>query len=589
MRQHRTEAKNKRRGNQSSSASLVEEIEACQSCSFLASIVRSKAGIFRSNEAIEALQAKVSYLKPTMTNSEISGLLLSLSKARVPQVTIHIQRAVMSTLAELALQRVHSFSAREIAITLNSLAKQQVRSDGLFKEAEKASLSIQGEFTCQNLATTVAAYSKMDLYSFDLFDMVARAAIPIIHTFNAHNLSTTVLAFAKMDHRNDELFAAGAKAAFPIIDTFQPQELSDTVKSFVKIGFNSPKLFRLVAKAAVPIIETFKADTLANIAGAFCSLGNLYHGFFATIATAAVPIIRTFNPQNLVMIVNAFASMEHRNKALLNAVAGAVVPFIRTFNASDLTMMINAFANLKCRQPTLFDAAAQAASAILDTFDSKELTTLIFAYSKARAFSELSDSLFAEVAGMLMIDNDSIATWEDSDLLKLAYIFKQAGLVNSKFVDMIASEVVSRGEPLSLDGRQLGTVAMSFEKYETPSCRRVLKIAFQGINITKLAETGLQGISEAVSAIPAGQRMGFLPLGFLQQVVHLAIEKSSDSRAEDVGHIVLSFSRVELDEQLYKELLTVYSPYFKQYTKQIEARTRSKICTIFQDHGITLE
>jgi hypothetical protein len=564
---------------------LIQQINACSNCKLLASIVRNTRKLFHSEETVEVLQKKVSALKPKMKNSDIAGLLNVLSKARVPDSTSQMHLFMMSTLAEVASRKIHCFSARDISVTLNSLAKQQIRNDALFQRAGEAAIPLARKFTSQGLANTVHAFAKMGLYSSKLFDMVARAAIPIIDTFNAQAVSIMVHAFGKTGHMDGGLFAKVAKAAIPIIDTFQAQELAMTVNAFAKMGHHNPELYALIAKAAVCIIHTFKAQELANTATAFAKMDHPNPELFDEVAKAAILIKSSFNAQDLAMTVNAFAKMDHQSSNLFHEVAAAAISIIHTFNAKQLAMTVNAFAKLNVRHNTLFEEVARAANPILDTFASLDIASLVSSFSKARAHTEFSDSLFAEVAAMIITDAALLSNWEENHLVEVAYGFMQAGLINTEFANKIGSEVVNRGEQVFLDERQLGKLAAAFDKYETLSSKRVLEFAFRGINITSPRETGLQTVTDLANAIPIGQRLGVLPLGFLEYIVNLAIEKSSESRPEDVRDILLSFSRVDLDEQLHDKLLVVYSPYFKQYSKKISAGKRSKIINIFARRG----
>jgi hypothetical protein len=318
---------------------------------------------------------------------------------------------------------------------------------------------------------------------------------------------------------------------------------------------------------------------------AFAKMDHPNRELFDEVAKAAISIKKAFNAQDLAMTVNAFAKMDHQSSNLFHEVAAAAISIIHTFNAKQLAMTVNAFAKLNVRHNTLFEEVARAANPILDTFASLDIASLVSSFSKARAHTEFSDSLFAEVAAMIITDAALLSNWEENHLVEVAYGFMQAGLINTEFANKIGSEVVNRGEQVFLDERQLGKLAAAFDKYETLSSKRVLEFAFRGINITSPRETGLQTVTDLANAIPIGQRLGVLPLGFLEYIVNLAIEKSSESRPEDVRDILLSFSRVDLDEQLHDKLLVVYSPYFKQYSKKISAGKRSKIINIFARRG----
>eukprot|EP00526_Cylindrotheca_closterium_P028468 CAMPEP_0113623354 /NCGR_PEP_ID=MMETSP0017_2-20120614/12009_1 /TAXON_ID=2856 /ORGANISM="Cylindrotheca closterium" /LENGTH=82 /DNA_ID=CAMNT_0000533291 /DNA_START=94 /DNA_END=338 /DNA_ORIENTATION=- /assembly_acc=CAM_ASM_000147 len=82
----------------------------------------------------------------------------------------------MFALSELARKKLSSFAARDIAMTVNALAKRNIRNPKCFEEMGEAAIGIVGTFNSQDIANVLNAFAKMEHRHPELFDAVAKAA-----------------------------------------------------------------------------------------------------------------------------------------------------------------------------------------------------------------------------------------------------------------------------------------------------------------------------------------------------------------------------------------------------------------------------
>ena len=108
---------------------MIQDIERCNTGRELGDIIRNNSNLFHSKDAIKALNQRFIHLKPNMKSRDIVGLLNILSKARVPRTARQVQKNLMSSLSDLALESLEYFSARDISMLLNAMAKQRIRND----------------------------------------------------------------------------------------------------------------------------------------------------------------------------------------------------------------------------------------------------------------------------------------------------------------------------------------------------------------------------------------------------------------------------------------------------------------------------
>jgi hypothetical protein len=536
------ETKARKQSSISPRKDLIVEIEACYKYFQLCEIIRENSGIFYSNDAIRALVQKLIDLKPKMTNHDLSGLLNTLSKARIPPTSQHIHRKMMATHADLAIGILDTFDSRDIAMTLNGLARRNVRNERLFEQAVHTIIPIIGTFNAQSLANTVNAYAKLGQSNPQLFDAVATAAIPIIGTFNAQELANTVNAFAKLDHRNPQLFNKVAKSSIPIIGTFNAQSLANIANAYAKLGQSNPQLFDAVATAAIPIIGTFNAQELANTVNAFAKLDHSNHQRIDNVTTGEIPISDTLNAQNK----TNYVKMGHTYSLLFDAVATTAIPIIDTFSAQGLANMISAFARLRV--------------------DSK--------------------GLFLAVEKLIVNNETNMSSWCPIELVATAYAFMKAREnFNGRAMDVIGREILSRDEVL-LDARELGNLAAAFSHKKSETSAKVIEIAFLRFQKIQKSDYGLEPVEDIISALEIGQRLQVVPPGFLEYVVELSIEKSADARPSDVRGIILNLSRVDIDDNLYQKVLISYKPIFQKHLDKISATNQSNIAAIYDKFRI---
>lgn len=104
---------------------------------------------------------------------------------------------------------------------------------------------------------------------------------------------------------------------------------------------------------------------------------------------------------------------------------------------------------------------------------------------------------------------------------------------------------------------------------------------FQGLEANEIK---LQAVADVASAVPISQFFKAVPPGFSKQIVMLAIDKSNESRPEDVGDILLNFSRINLEQPLRNQVLKKYKPPFDQHSKDISPENWSEILQLYHEN-----
>jgi hypothetical protein len=333
---------------------LVYAINACSDCRSLGQVIRNNQNLFHNEAAVNALDQKTSSLKNEMTNRDISGIMNTLSKAHVPSASRAKVRALLSSLGVLAIEMLWDFTARDMSMTLNALAKWNIYNGSLFRQVRKRAIPIMHSFDSQALANIVNAYAKMGHQSSELFQAVATAAIPIMHSFNSQDLANIVNAYAKMGHQSSELFQAVATAAIPIMHSFNSQEMANIVNAYSKMGHQSSELFQAVATAAIPIMHSFNSQALANIIGAFsrnrvsCQASSRLFLEASLLIASSKSSLASWEGVNLVEIAYAFMKGRHMNKNVWNAIGSEIVKRDQVlWNAHQLGNLAAAFSNLE--------------------------------------------------------------------------------------------------------------------------------------------------------------------------------------------------------------------------------------------------
>jgi hypothetical protein len=599
---------------------MIYEIIACgNDCRKLSEIIRRSNYRFNNEAIIEALSHKITVSKYEMNTRDISGLMNVFSKARVPPASNDLLKDLLSSLSEAAVWKIDRFSAWDISMTLNAMAKWKIKNDQLFNQAGERAIHIIGTFKAQELSNTSNAFAKLQYYNNELFHHIGAEVIKKIETFNAQNLSNTVCAYSKMNYHHPKLFENVATAAIKIIDTFTAQGLSNMALAYSKMKYRNPWFFIKMGAAAIPIIDTFNPQNLACTASAFARLDHPNPELFNKVASAALSITHEFNSQDLTNIVDAFAKMKHQNSLLFDEVADAAIPIIKTFNAHELSYVASAFAQMKHPHPEFFEAIAIAASQIIDkfkdeelvitvnafancdyshpkffkaaasqckpilaTFNGQNLSTLLKAFSRSESSCQASVSLFLETSSLFLSGNLSLKNWKEETLVDLAYAFAKAKQMNSDIADAIGFAIINRNQVL-LDASQLGDLAVAFNSSKAASSEHILKMTFKKFESIDSSEIKLQAVAGVSSAIPLGQEIQAVPPGFVNALVELAIEKSNECRPEDVLDILRSFSRIGLEQKLQEKLLTEFASAVVPIIHIFNAQDLAKIVNAFAE------
>jgi len=584
---NRTKNSNVSRSSTNTENDVIEKIQNCRNAFELGSIMRmTNNSIFAYDRASKALIERIKGLASRMRVRDAAGLLNNLSKERVPSQRRNLHYGLMTLLADVSTNKMNECKAKDMSMIANALAKKGIKNDRLFNDIAAKAIKTIYTFNAQGLANVANAYAKINHRHPHLFDEIATASIPMISTFKAQALANTSNAFAKMDHHSPHLFDKIATASIPIISTFNAQNLANTANAYAKMDHRHPELFHKIASASICIISSFKAQELANTANAYAKMDHRCPNLFDKIATASIPIITTFTAQALANIANAYAKMDHHHPELFEKIAQASIPIIGTFKAQALANTASAYAKINHPHVALFDNIATASIPVINSFNAQNLANIASAYGKARFTGKKTEILFSYISNKMI--NESLEnSWTQQNLVEVAYAFMKLRITDEKLLDVIGKAIVSR-KSIDLDARQLGNLAVCFNKNETPSSSQVLKLVYSKFCSIKVDQLEIQSVADISSAMCTSQRLDVVSSKMIDFVVALAIIKVDQCRMEDVRDILLAFSCVKLSNDTCNKLLVAYKPFVKKYLKDLSGPNQTRICNTYTEAGIVI-
>jgi hypothetical protein len=628
---------------------LLRQIETCDDTHALSEIVRSTSNLFDRPAAVKVFCRRLNTLKPKMRNRDISGLLNKLSKVNLSTTkSKRIRQKLMVDLSDLAIDKMHCLSARDISLVLNALARRNIRNDKLFQKAGEVALSRANEFNPRDISATVNAFAKMKyqqteffeaiaevaialIKSFDaqglsnmvsaftkaehchpvLFERVATMAVSIISTFTAQNLCNILDAFTRLGHCNTGLFEAITSAAVSIIHTFKARDFTSMTKDYARLDYYDPNLFDLISQAVIPIIHTFEAYHLSNLVAAFARFGHHYPILFEEIACASILIVDTFNAKGLEIMVNAYAKVDHHHPVLFDEAATAAISSMKSFDVGNLSIFASAYAKMRHNHPALFEEIASHSVCLANNFHAPELFCLLDAFEKmdyrpakvlplkrdaasavlksditglssmAHLFARTeSANDFAEKAADRIMGN--VSQLDNKVLIEVTKIFVTVRYAHRGLWTSLATEVTRRDDSL-WSAQDLGKLAAAFGIFDIPLSARVIGMTFRNFQNKRIPEINAQDVACISSAIPCGHRLKVIPQGFVEAMTTLAIDKSAESRHDDVRCILLNFSKFYLTLPMRGKLLAIYWPIFNELSIFMSESDRDEISRIYAD------
>jgi len=526
----------------------------------------------------------------------------------------HYSPKLFEVIAMQAISQIQDFSPQGLANLVNAFAKQNHRNAKLFEavanESERRLVLLQPDtFTPQGLANIANAFGKMNHSSPKLFAAIAKAAVPCIQEFNPQNLSNMANAFARMNHDGDhqELFEALSGAALDKLSSFNAQELANLANAMVKMGHpaDSMRLLPEIARAAMPLLSTFKAQELAMLTNALTKqtieLPDDMQKFWEAFAAAIIPLLPEFQPQELCIIANAFSKAPSSNGSykmkVFDKIAAAALNLLldenQQFQPQNLSNLANALAKVYLPAEDLFQVLMERAIPLLPQMSPQELGNLVSAVAKLRIEGPMVDRLFAETAVLLRDCN--LASWEQRNLVEVAYAFLKAFQTDSMVLEKIGSELSSR-QSLELDAVGLGHLAAVMSRTRIEASSELLKSIFASFENIPEDAIQISSVADVCKALPlAYEELGSSVLsddGFLELMVEYSIRKSHDASPADVRDLLLNLTSPRLDYhhedasssivELQRSLLIAYQPIFDQYSDQIATKHVKTIRRVYK-------
>lgn len=568
----------------------------------------------------QASQMLVSNRKMAMNPQDLATVANAFARVH------HHSPKLFEVIAEQSIPQIQDFSPQGLANLVNAFSKQNHQDSRLLFEAvanetEAILLKQRTAFTPQGLANIANAFAKMNHSNPKLFGAIANAAIPCIHEFNPQNLSNMANAFSKMDQHRDELFDAISKAALDKLLVFNAQELANLASASFKHQLVAPdvtstlipQLLQEIARAAIPILSTFKPQELAMLLNALTTKALLpsdTHTFWKASADATIALLPQFPPQELCIVANAFSKAPRSNYQieLFDKIAVAALKLMLDekydFQPQNLSNLANAFAKVNFAPDLLFQALMERAIPLLpQKMSPQELANLISAVSKLRIEGQLVDHLFAQTAELLLLHNktkksessnnvSNLASWEQRNLVEVAYAFLKAFQMEDSLLERIGSEIASR-PTLELDAVGLGHLAAVLSRTPRiePSAELLTSIfaSFQQIPEDSIQ---ISNVADVCKALPLAYELEVVGSQeenghrFLELLVEYAIRKRHEATPADVRDLLLNLTSPRLNTnhvddveasssnsnaivELQRSLFVAYQPILDQYSDTI--------------------
>ncbi|KAL3935670.1 MAG: hypothetical protein SGBAC_008851 [Bacillariaceae sp.] len=529
----------------------------------------------------------------------------------------HHSPKLFEVIAEQGIPQIQDFSPQGLANLVNAFAKQNHQDSRLLfeavaKETEAILLKQRTAFTPQGLANVANAFAKMNHSSPKLFEAIANAAIPCIREFNPQNLSNMANGFSKMNQHHDELFDAISKAALDKLSLFNAQELANLASASFKHQLVAPdvtttltpELLQEIARAAIPILSTFKPQELAMLLNALTTKElppSDTQTFWKASADATVALLPQFPPQELCIVANAFSKAPRSTYqiALFDKIAMAALKLMLDekydFQPQNLSNLANAFAKVNSAPDLLYQALMERSIPLLPQMSPQELSNLISAVSKLRIEGPLVDHLFTQTAELLLNKTKSesnnasnLASWEQRNLVEIAYAFLKAFQLDDSVLERIGSEIASR-PTLELDAVGLGHFAAVLSRTRIEPSSELLTSIFASFQQISEDRIQISNVADVCKALPLAYELeGIGSLEekghcFLRLLVEYAIRKRHEASPSDVRDLLLNLTSPRLDTnhvngeasssnsstivELQRSLLGAYQPILDQYSE----------------------
>ncbi|KAL3944278.1 MAG: hypothetical protein SGBAC_001623 [Bacillariaceae sp.] len=541
----------------------VQLIQDCKSTREFGKLMKWNGKIFRSATCLSAVLRKLDEIKLDFCSRDVAILLNVFANSRSASEVTGLYRAILTSLADVALATLHEANAKDVSMTLHALVKRNIRNTQLFQEAAERGIAIMDDFNPEGLSNMLEALAVTKSYSYEFFDRAAKAAISMMFNddFNSQSICFVADAFARTKHYDAELFAAMAKKAIPFLDTFRPQDLVLLIDAFANSEHEDcDDLFDEASETIADKIHYFNTEGLVRLVRSFAKAGYEKSFILDAIAEKEIQFLHTLDARPLSQLLLAFVDMHYIHEELFQTAMAAVTHRMPSYDPAELITMASTFSKVKRFSGVyaLFAAAAEAAELILDSFQPREVAKLMAIFARMEAFSESSDHLFCMIASLIISDSNdpSLDRWDSRYLVDVAVAFAKGGVTNSNLLEVIGRTIVERGDlfPRTASTTKpttLQRLLIAFCEYETPSAVLVMELLFRefmSLDSSEVeSEIEISLVMDIAKALPFGQRNDILPYGILKQISDIALTKGTK---EEVFTIFQIFYKLGLEEMV---------------------------------------
>eukprot|EP00980_Cylindrotheca_fusiformis_P013444 scaffold3437_cov113-Cylindrotheca_fusiformis.AAC.11 len=510
-----------------------------------------------------------------------------------------------------ALSKAVQFNKIDILCILCTFAKMDIKEPELFDAMAEMAVSLIESFVSKDLTDMIGSYSKLRHYHTELFEAVAKRTLAIVSTLTSRDVLSIIDAFARFKHRNVSLLKEFASRATSWVYKLRGRDLCFLANNYARLRYDDVKLFDTISQAVRTCVHTLNAIDLSIVTASFAQFGRPYPTLFQELAAASLLLTHQYDAKGLVDLIKAHAKMNNHNVLLFDAAATAAIANMNSFNWNKLSTLANAYAKLghsnrsllvamenrlvhlanssKVHNPSLFSLLrvfekmdyrptkllplnVHATAALLDS-EPMELLRMVNLFATTKPRDKFTSKAAERTIGkMLSLDNQSF--------LAVISTFSKIKYKELRFWESAGKEVASRKDS-AWTAQDLGKLAIAFGRIETSASARVLNMAFRKFGSKNPEEVCIQDVIAISSVIPYGHRLQVSPSGFAEDMAILAMQKSVESRHDDVLSILMNFSKFSLAMPLRIKLLAIYWPIFNDLCILMSNEDRKKISDIY--------
>ena len=345
------------------------------------------------------------------TSASLSKMEKILQRALRPGVVP--EWPLMGRLVQLLEKNMKGLQAREVANSLNSLAKIRWEDDAIVWRLIQRGTCVLSDFNPQDLANTFWAMAMLGHHDSAFISALLSTTRSRLHELNSRDLANTIWAMAKLEHHDSAFISALLSVARSRLHEFKPHNLTKTIWAMATLDHHDSAFISAILSAAKSQLHEFNPQNLANTIWAMATLDHHDSAFTSALLSVARSRLHEFNPQNLANTLWAMAVLGHVNTHLAHEVMLLLVAKYSQLNEEQRRQLLYSAMWLFDLEVVLGDLRALCAEAIIKVKSDLPMVVL------APEPSKIQQDVFSIVATLPGISGAKLEQSTDDGLLSI--------------------------------------------------------------------------------------------------------------------------------------------------------------------------